>query len=109
MLLCMEEVLFKERPALMDPPALAHGIPPSSSLKRAKSALLRSRVLILLVALLPPCRILNGLRMEGFCFAVETRWQVLKKSASPCPEAPLISGTLAAGEYPSPGAGKDCI
>jgi len=40
----MKEVLFKERPALMDPPALAHGIPPSSSLKRAKSALLRSRV-----------------------------------------------------------------
>ena len=38
--------------------ALAHGIPPSSSLKRAKSALLRSRVLILLIALLPPRRIL---------------------------------------------------
>ena len=40
--------------------ALAHGIPPSSSLKRAKSALLRSKVLILLIALLPPRRILNS-------------------------------------------------
>ena len=40
--------------------ALTHGIPPSSSLKRPKSALLRSKVLILLIALLPPRRILNS-------------------------------------------------
>jgi len=59
----MEEVTFKEQPAILDPAAFdspAHGIPPSSSLKRAKLALLRSKVLILLIALLPPRRILNS-------------------------------------------------
>jgi len=54
--------MFKQPPALLDPPpsrALAHGIPPSSCLKRPKLALLRSKFLILLIALLPPRRILN--------------------------------------------------
>ena len=54
---------YKQQAALLDPlplRALAHGIPPSSSLKRAKSALLRSKVLVLLIALLPPRRILNS-------------------------------------------------
>uniref|UniRef100_A0A8B9QIY0 dUTP diphosphatase n=1 Tax=Apteryx owenii TaxID=8824 RepID=A0A8B9QIY0_APTOW len=40
--------------------ALTHGIPPSRSLKRPKLALLKSRVAILFIALLPPRRILNS-------------------------------------------------
>ena len=39
--------------------ALTHGIPPSRSLKRPKLALPKSKVLILVIALLPPHRILN--------------------------------------------------
>ena len=41
--------------------ALAHGIPPSSSLKRPELALLRSKDLILLMVLIPPPKILNSI------------------------------------------------
>lgn len=40
--------------------ALSHGIPPNRSLKRTKLPLLKSRVAVLLIALLLPCRILNS-------------------------------------------------
>ena len=55
--------MFKQRPAVLDPSTfyrvLTHRISPSTSLKRPKLSLLKSKVLILLIALLPPCSILK--------------------------------------------------